>query len=61
MSPLSLLFNVFSILFAAFMALDFLEVRIEFLGLSSITLAGISLVLAVLTFLAHKFYGQRGK
>ncbi|MHC1727843.1 MAG: hypothetical protein AB9866_17880 [Syntrophobacteraceae bacterium] len=55
-SPLAILFNVFSLMFAAFMGLDFLEVKFDVLGLSSLSLAGISLALALLTFLAHKFY-----
>ncbi len=56
MSFLAILFNIFSLMFAGFMALDFFEVKYDFLGLNPLKLAGISLLLAVLTFLIHKFY-----
>jgi hypothetical protein len=55
-SPLVLLFNVFCLIFAGFMALDYLEVKFDFLGLTWLRLAGISILLAVVTFIAHKFY-----
>ncbi len=51
---LVILFNVFCFFFAGFMTLDYFEVNFDFLHLSSLKLAGISIVLAVLTFVAHK-------
>ena len=58
MSFMAILFTVFSIMFAGFMAADFFEAKFDLLGLSALALAGISLLLAILTFVIHRFYGQ---
>ncbi|MFZ2444869.1 MAG: hypothetical protein WAW37_00790 [Syntrophobacteraceae bacterium] len=61
MKVFPILFNVFSVMFAGFMALDFFEVKFELLGLSALKLAGISILLAALTFIVQKYYRPKNQ